>query len=338
MLGEEGDVTGERRRVTGDVGDGARASLGNPRHDGTAGPLARRVEHHNVGGSRGRRRTPGRRRRGRPPGGGPRSPSRPPRPAVGLDRETRPGRRRRRGTAANRPTPAYRSSTRSSRCGSDLRAPLDQGSARRGAPARTRPPPPRIRECRPPRRQSPRRWWRRPGSAIRQSSTGPGHASGACAWRVDRRAGGRTACGSAIEPVDVAGDALDHHRTSRPASRELLRTTCLQPRCLSSERAGSRSHRRPRPGAPGTVPRPGRATRCAPDRVARRNRRRRSLGHLDLDPLPRDRVPDEDHPALGEPGHEVTSVRHRPDIDREPLPYPRPTACLTGARSSGHDT
>jgi hypothetical protein len=65
------------------------------------------------------------------------------------------------------------------------------------------------------------------------------------------------------------------------------------------------------------------------------------LGDLEDDALPRDRVPDEDHPRpvrrrvvgsrgarAGDAGHAVAAVGHRADHRLEALPDPRAAACL----------
>ena len=66
------------------------------------------------------------------------------------------------------------------------------------------------------------------------------------------------------------------------------------------------------------------------------------LGHLDVDGLAGEGVPDEHHaPAgtgvgVGDPGHAVTAVGDRPDLDGEPLPDPRATPRPTLPGPTGH--
>jgi hypothetical protein len=44
------------------------------------------------------------------------------------------------------------------------------------------------------------------------------------------------------------------------------------------------------------------------------------VGHLDGDPLPGQRVPDEHHPTVRRPSQAVAAVRDRPDLKLEPVP------------------
>ena len=69
-----------------------------------------------------------------------------------------------------------------------------------------------------------------------------------------------------------------------------------------------------------------------PDRLAAAERSALGLGDPDDGPLPRQRQPDEDHPAV-EPGDAVPTVGHRTDVD---LDLDARGELVTGQRNTGY--
>ena len=158
-----------------------------------------------------------------------------------------------------------------------------------------------------------------PAAAIRQG----------CSWLIGTTRCDRTAARAdptvRVErpphpgpPAELAArQRLDRHRQVEPGQpAQLLGDHGRLQLALQApaRRAGSRS-RRTRPGpkcAQGAVD-PARVGVQHLDRLAAAERARPGLGDPHQRPLPRQREPDEDHPAVV-PGHAVPAVRDRPDV------------------------